>query len=662
MKKMAYVLIISIVCLLAVGTYGVYQTLKTNDTNDTKDSKKEISAETEYSTEEVSAKNQITIESSITQETPLPVVSQQIDDQLQKELNTGRYTFDNPLVVLDPYNNSPLTALAIFHTTESYGVRVTVKGDDPIDDVVGELNVNKNHRIPIVGLYADRENTVIIELLNQTGQVVASNTILVQTDKLPSSMNDLVKPVEVTTKSAYGLIQVSGQDTPYPFAFDSTGTIRWYLSMESDGYGMFPLTNNRFILLPDGILAQTISKPFTNEMYEMDHLGRVHKVFFVEKGVHHDVVEMTPGGNLLFASSSNEGHIEDMVQEIDRETGEIVRSLVLSEVFGDTYVDMEDWAHINTVSYSPETDTVLLSPRNIHSGVKINWSTNELEWILGDPRFWEGTPFEDKVLQGIGDIIWHYQPHSIYEIPQDLDNDPNTIHIMMFDNHWHLSRKVDFYDDNENSFVSFYTINEVDMTVTQPHIYAGVKSKVTSNSLFDYESGRVFSMGGYLDPVIDGNNGMIYEYDYETEDVLNQYILKNTFYRAYELVVNYNDCATPMNIGDNYMKGVLPSPTKIDRELDIPSENIGDEVSFTLKEFILYMKSADHVVSQIEFIGETYSYVLDYSFNGEGESKYQKLVYSVPIPMSNLEADTYQVVITYQGERMNTGQFITINK
>lgn len=655
MKKIAYILIISIVCLLAVSSYGIYQIIKTSD----KDIN--ISVSNQYTTNAVSTKKPITIETTITKETPLPVVSQQIDDQLQKELDSGRYTFDNPLVVLDPYNNSPLTAIALFHTTESYGVRVTVKGDDPVDDVVGELNATTKHRVPIIGLYGNRENTVLIELLNQNGQVVASNRLYVQTDKLPTSMQDLVKPVNVTTKSAYGLIQISGQDTPYPFAFDSTGTIRWYLSMETDGYGMFPLANNRFILLPDGILAQTISKPFTNEMYEMDHLGRIHNVFFVEKGAHHDVVEMTPGGNLLFASNSNEGHIEDMVQEIDRETGEIVKSLVLSEVFGDTYVDMEDWAHINTVSYNPDTDTVLLCPRNIHSGVKINWSTNELEWILGDPRFWQGTPFEDKVLQGVGDIIWHYQPHSIYEIPQDLDNDPNTRHIMMFDNHWHLTRKVDFYDNNDNSFVSFYTINEDDMTVTQPHVYPGVKSKITSNSLFDYESSRVFFMGGYLDPVIDGNNGMIYEYDYESAEVLNQYALKNTFYRGYELVVNYNDCATPMEIGDNYMKGILPSPTKTESVFKIPSDFIGDEVSFTLKEFILYMKSSDHAVSQIEFIGEKYTYVLDYTFNGKGKKTYRKLIYDIPIPITYLEADKYQIVITYQGARKNTGELITIN-
>jgi hypothetical protein len=530
-----------------------------------------------------------------------------------------------------------------------------------VDDVVGELISTTQHRVPIIGLYSNRENTVVIELLDDSGATVDTSTIKVQTDSLPSSMEAIVEPVSVTEKSAYNLIQVSGQDTPYPFAFDSTGNIRWYLSMKTDGYGIYPLSNNRFTFMASDVFVQTIAKPHTAEMYEMDYLGRIHQVYYVENGIHHEVIEKTPGGNLLVLTNSNDEHLEDMVQEIDRETGDIIKSLVMTDIFGTTYVDMVDWAHLNTVSYNAETDTVILSPRNIHSGIKVNWSTNELIWILANPRFWEGTPFEDKVLQGKGDIIWHYQPHSIYEVNEDLDNNPNTMHVMMYDNHWDKTRKVDFYDNNDNSFVTLYTINEETMTVTQPHIYQGVKSKITSNYTFDYEAGRVFSMGGYLDPVIDGKNGMIYEFDYETEDILNQYVLKYTFYRGYEFVADYNDCASRLNIGTNYVKGVLQTPELAKKKLKLPEDLLENGVTFVLKENTLYMSSADHVVSQVEFIGDKQSYVLDFTSNGEGKTKYQKIVYSIPVPISGLATDTYQVVVNYKGTRMNTEKIITIN-
>ena len=59
----------------------------------------------------------------------------------------------------------------------------------------------------------------------------------------------------------------------------------------------------------------------------------------------------------------------------------------MTELFGNSYTqDTIDWAHLNTVSYQPEEDTVLLSPRNLNSAVKVNWTTHEIVWILGDPK------------------------------------------------------------------------------------------------------------------------------------------------------------------------------------------------------------------------------------------------------------------------------------
>jgi hypothetical protein len=658
MKRIKVILVWSVMAFIAVLAFGLYYGFdQKTQSSDFMESEQLLHPAV---TTNIDILNRI--ETSLTMEDSLPVKSHKIDEQLQQELESDNYSLDQPLVVVNPYQNSPLTALALFTTNQSLSVRVTVKGDTPDLDVIGEVKAETRHRVPIIGLYPGRENTVLIELLDDQGKIIDSSTIMVETDTLPTSMLDMVNPVSVTTKSAYGLIEVSGQGTPYPFAFDSNGDVRWYLSIETDGYGMFPLSDKRFMVFSDDAYVQTISKPFASQMYEMDHLGRVYQIYFAKNGIHHDVAEMKPGGNLLILSSSNEDHIEDMVQEIDRKTGEIVKSLVLTEIFGDTYVDMEDWAHLNTVSYNEATDTVLLSPRNIHSGIKVNWSTNELIWILGDKRFWVGTPFEDKVLTGVGDIIWHYQPHSIYEIKEDIDDNPDTIHVIMFDNHWHKTRKVDYFDNHPDSFVTIYTINENDRTVTQPHIYSGVKSKITSNALIEYDEGRVFFMGGYLDPVLDNHNGMIYEYDYESEKVLNQYALKDTFYRAYELTVDYNLCAEPLDISTNYLKGVLNSPILSKKKLKIPDEILDKGVMLSQTDILLYMNTTDHAVSQVELIGEKNSYIVDYKKDGEGDSSYKKLVYNRLIPIFNLEADTYQIVINYKGERYNTKETITIKE
>lgn len=614
-----------------------------------------------FTTEIVSNKNKHTYTSTIDVNEDRVMSSYNIDQQLQQELENGGYTLEEPFIVLNPFQNSPLTAMVLFESQNEYAVRVTVHGNTDKTDVVGYVDKGTKHRVPIIGLYPDKENDVTIDLLDSNNKVVNTTTIKIQTDKLPANMENSVKVEQYTKTSAYGLLEVSGFGTKYPFAFDEEGNIRWYLEESFASYGYFPLSNDHFIVMDRDVMVQTYEKPHAQQLYEMDYLGRVSQIYFVEKGAHHEIIEMKPGGNLLVLTNSIDEHVEDVVEEIDRNTGAIVKSLDMREIFGDTYVDRLDWAHLNAASYSEKDNTVLLSPRNIHSGIKVDWSTNELIWILANPKVFEGTPFENKVLQPDGDIIWHYQPHSIYEISEDLDNDPNTIHIMMFDNHWDKARKVNFFDKLESSYVSLYTINEDTMKVTQPHIYEGIKSKITSNFLFNQEERRVFFMGGYLaKETKDERNGMIYEYDYDTEEVINQYSLRNTFYRAYEFEPNFNTSAVPLEIADNYFKGTLRALTLDENTATVPSEILEKGVNLSITNQLLYIKAKDHKVSKIELIGNNSSYSLDMSYTKEGEKKYHVLNYNLVVPFSNLVPDEYKVVVTFEKVRYNTGETITI--
>lgn len=588
-------------------------------------------------------------------------LSYELDKQLESLLINEDYTFDKPMVIVNPFGISPLTALVLFKTEKEYGVRVTVKGNTEATDVTGELDAKSRHRVPVIGLYPGKNNTVILELIDKNGKSVEKNSLSIQTDPLPKSMSDSVKVVKSDGQSAYGMIEVSGFGNPRPFAFDTEGNIRWYLNEEYASYGYFPLSNNRFIVMDKNVMIQTYEKPHAQQLYEMDYLGRVYQIYFVKNGAHHEIIEKTPGGNLLVSSNSINGHVEDMIQEIDRKTGAIVKSLDLREVFGDSFVDMLDWAHINSVQYIKEDNSMVLSPRNIHSAIKVDWSTNELKWIICDPRFWEGTPFEEKVLKPVGDIIWNYQQHTAYQLAEDLDNNPDTIHIMLFDNHWHGTRKISFYDKLKTSFVSIFTVNEKDMTVSQPHSYEGIKSKITSNFRFNYDAGRVFFMGGYLaEETKDGQNGMIYEFDYETEEIINQYSTKNTFYRAYEFVPDFNSCATALVPEENYFKGTLSAAVPNPDAQPVPDKILTEGIKLSISQQLLYIEANDHKVSHIEFIGNNNSYMIDLSYTDEGEKKYYKLIYNLLAPFSNLPPDDYKPVITYEGVRYNTGHTISI--
>lgn len=353
-------------------------------------------------------------DSEILLEESLIAQTKTIDEEIQMELESGSYTWETPLVLNNPFKVAPLTGMILFETEQPCRVRVTVKGKEEAYDLTGEIEEETMHRIPVVGLYPSYDNRILLELLNETGETVEQQEIIMTTSGLPEALEDAVMVEESSGESAYGLTMVYGQKTRYPYAFDGAGDIRWYLEKQTGDSGLFALSNQRFIMQDNTGYTPSILKPQATSLLEMDYLGRCYAEYYVANGTHHEVIEKEPGGNLLVLSSSLEGHVEDLILELDRKTGEVVNALNLEEIFGETYVNKIDWAHLNTVSYQKEDDTILISPRNLHSAMKINWTTHQLEWILGDPEFWNGTDFEEYVLSPEGEFYWHYQQHAVY--------------------------------------------------------------------------------------------------------------------------------------------------------------------------------------------------------------------------------------------------------
>ena len=110
--------------------------------------------------------------------------SWQIDQQIEAEVQSGAYTFEEPEVIMDPYQISPLTGVAVFQTDEEYRVRVTVKGKTKEADITGVTVKAKGHRVPIIGLYPKTENSVKLELLDDNDQTIKEMELKVQNQKL----------------------------------------------------------------------------------------------------------------------------------------------------------------------------------------------------------------------------------------------------------------------------------------------------------------------------------------------------------------------------------------------------------------------------------------------------------------------------------------------
>ncbi len=606
----------------------------------------------------ISGNDDYEVETTLAREDTLVRSAKIIDDEIQAEVESGEHTWEDPLVLSNPYKIAPLTAMVVFDTEESCKVRVTVKGKEEAYDISGEVDAAKSHRVPVIGLYADMENTVVLELLDDNGEVTDSKELKIQTDGLSASFDDLVQPIVTSGESAFGLTVVYGQRSNYPYAIDASGEIRWYLREKCGNYGIFQLSNNHFMFQDDAGYTPTHRKPQTTNLYEMDYLGRAYQLYYIANGIHHDVKEIEPGGNLLVLSNTLEGCEEEAVLEIDRETGEEVKRLAMTDVFDESLATAVDWAHLNTVSYNPEDDTILLSPRNLNSAVKVNWTTHEIVWILSDPSIWEGTEYEKYVLQPEGDFNWHYQQHSVYEAGADLDGNPDTLEISLYDNHWDGFAPVDTFDGIEQSFSKIYSIDEENMTVKLLKEFPGVLSYITSNTIYDPDSNHVFSMSTQIYEPEDERHAMIYEYDYDTGEIINQFSLKRVAYRAHEMVVDWNDLAQPMEVKENYIGGMLKPLVELDEAIEAPQQTMPEELEMKLVGDVMYVKTLDHRISQVIFQGEDHTYVYDATVTKQGNKAYLAYEASIVMPIGDMESDEYKIWMVYQDEFCDTGHTI----
>lgn len=365
------------------------------------------------------------------------------------------YTFENPYVVVNPYEISPLTALVMFETKDSTTVTVTIKGKDNNTTYVNSFKPTNIHYLPIYGLYAGIENEVIIEMNGE------QTVLKIKTEDLPENM---ILPTKVeANKNEVGndLYFVTPSSKGYTVAYDVNGDVRWYLTTTAV-WDVQRLDNGHLILSTNRL----VNNPYyMTGLYEIDLLGKIYYEYSLEGGYHHDVYEM-PNGNLLVASDNFDGDtVEDYIVEIDRTTGEIVKTFDLTEILdmedgkNDDYSTEYDWFHNNSVWYDENTNSITLSGRHQDAIINIDYTTSNLNWIIGDKTNWKEemhkyffTPTDDN-------FVWQYAQHAAMITPEG--------YVFVFDNGNNKSKKEEnSIDANDNySRGVMFKIDTKNMTI-----------------------------------------------------------------------------------------------------------------------------------------------------------------------------------------------------
>ncbi|HEY6726393.1 MAG TPA: aryl-sulfate sulfotransferase, partial [Polyangiaceae bacterium] len=386
---------------------------------------------------------------------------------------TGAVEGDGYEVKVDPYGNCPLAAVVNLEGIEPDEVQrlwVVVAGRDGAPDFereysptggdfadqldTSDLTFSKpGTHVPVLGLYADIENSVRIRVELLDGDHVEL-TLNLETRLSNPDEDAWVPAIRVDTTTAelmepgWTVAELSIEPDPAPpivfvdwtrtIAFDERGAVRWVLRPELPKGETFTLTRS--------LTGNFLTGSF-DTVVEMNKLGRTLRSFQLpDHSLNHEILQIgsddaahaSPGassqhlGNLLVLASKNDAPtIQDHILELDGDTGAVLEDWDLATVFDTTrttYVDPErwspgagDWLHTNGLAYSNPDESIIVSGR--HQGVAKIRRDGTLVWLLAPHAGWQ-EPQSQKLLTAVDATLTPYAEP--VQLGNEAAGDPST--------------------------------------------------------------------------------------------------------------------------------------------------------------------------------------------------------------------------------------------
>jgi arylsulfate sulfotransferase len=482
------------------------------------------------------------------------------ENEFMAEYEKSEYSIDNPFLVENPYLINPLCALVMFKTAAPVTPTITICGKRyPRENLTHTFKESTDHKLPILGLYEDFANTVVIKLSDGR-----ETTLTIQTGKLPA---EICRCKKITTSADYlqnNFMFLSPAGKNLPTAYDYKGDIRWLLTentmfdIKRAANGNILTGSNRFCRMPYN----------STGLVEIDLLGKMYKEYRLPGNYHHDHFEMEDGNLLILTQDFHTDTCEDMCVLVDRNTGDILKTwdfkdALPQDVAGSGSQDAHDWFHNNAVWYDKATHSLTLSGRHQDAIVNLNYESGKLNWIIGDPEGWPQEMVDKYFFTPVGDLAnfdWQYEQHACVICPNG--------DVMCFDNGQYRAKSKEKYRKNCDNFSRGvrYRIDTAKMEIEQVWQYGKERgqeffSPYICNVEYYDEGHYLIHSGGigfkdgmasdYLGPFLDAKDPSVELRSVTVEEkngvVLYELETEGNFYRAEKLPL-YHD-------GDNVSFG-----------------------------------------------------------------------------------------------------------
>ncbi len=635
MSQAKKVILIASISVIALSTFAIAYFLFFFDSPLFSFSKPQVDASVTTLKSETEISAEIVIQPSISDE-EYSILQEQntLVDTVMYEYSKGEYTIEDPFIKVNPYDFNPLSALVMFETEKPLQISYTVTGDVPYS--LSIEGYKTSHEIPVICLYADRTNEVLITATDESGNETVY-TYDIATDPLPDE--PFTSEITVPKENDEGYIMalnLQGRSIDYVYFLDTTGEPRFYIH-EGFMVNIIFTDEGTILLNPYHMTTQGLIEEYSNGIIETDYLGRIIKYYKIPFEVHHSF-EVLPNNNLLIATSDESAYIEDTIIEVDRETGEIVDEWDYKE-----FLDMDrvarigvhsnsgDWIHINSVLYDEETNSIFASGRQ-QFVISIDKDTEEINWILGeDYGYSDDDPSKEYILKSIDDDLEYPNGQHALSITDDG-------HLLLFDNgNMRSDENGESIPNDENySRAVVYDIDEENMTVEQIWSY-GEELGTTYYSSF-ISSVNQLDNGNYLVNFGAGNVNRDIEGADDVESTLIAEVSKESDTVLFEIKLdtfNYN--AIPLDFKDSIEVHPHSSPVILYDEEYYPEKfETTDYFPYGLKVFVEIDPNA-YGIERFTSIGNPLSVRYTAVNNDTGESFEHYIVNYTNFKSLNLE-------------------------
>ena len=255
-------------------------------------------------------------------------IEEKIDSQKNQEkyLTPYGYTLENPNIIKNPYDDSPLTAMILFETSYQTKITIRIYNKDNTSFIENTYKEDTKHIIPIYGLTENSENK--IEIITNKER----KTYSIKTEKVEKSNS--FENLEVQPNKLNLVV-----DNNKLYGIDSNHNIIWYYKnkVESLPY-----------LLQNGNILLEINNNQRYSLIEIDLSGKIYKQINLENKIY-DILEKKDSLYLL----------SDNLIELDWQTGQVLDKYSLKNKYN-KIVELKD----NNITLTNDTQEITINLKN----------------------------------------------------------------------------------------------------------------------------------------------------------------------------------------------------------------------------------------------------------------------------------------------------------